>query len=265
MAVPHVAGTCALLLAANPLLQNGELEPILTAAGDPILPGICASNRRLNVDRALRAVIPPAGEIRLDRPRYAAGAQIGLLVADWDLRGAGRCLALVQTAAGDEEVVRLTETDVALGVLRGTIAGRNAPVTPGDGIVEVRDGEDIQVRYFDANDGVDGTGRWCSAGAVADYLPPALTGLEIKPQQAAAVIDLQTSEPTRVEVRHGTAAAGPYDRMQRDPAWTDRHSINLPDLAPNVPYYFVLALTDEAGNETLAGDNGQAYSFITGP
>ena len=70
MAAPHVSGTCALLLAANPLLRCDELQQILTATADPIAPGICSSNGRLNVYNALRAVIPPEGTIRMDRAYY---------------------------------------------------------------------------------------------------------------------------------------------------------------------------------------------------
>ncbi len=115
MAAPHVSGTCALLLAANPLLRCDELPQILTTTGDPIASGICSSNGRLNVYNALRAVIPPEGTIRMDRAYYPAGADIGLLVADWNLRGSGHCDVLIETsgrrpgdgdATGDQRVAR---------------------------------------------------------------------------------------------------------------------------------------------------------------
>ena len=62
MAAPHVSGACALLLSANPLLTCEELQEILTTTGDPIASGICSSNSRLNVYKALRAAIPPDGD-----------------------------------------------------------------------------------------------------------------------------------------------------------------------------------------------------------
>ena len=86
MATPHVSGACALLLTANPFLTCDEVEQMLLSTGDPIAQGICASNARLNVGRAMRAAVPPEGSVRFDRPVYAEGDEITILLADWDLR-----------------------------------------------------------------------------------------------------------------------------------------------------------------------------------
>jgi len=40
------------------------------------------------------------------------------------------------------------------------------------------------------------------------------------------------------------------------------HSIQLSGLTAPAQYWFVVAITDEAGNRTLADDNGQSYSFV---
>lgn len=263
LAAPHVSGTCALLLAANPFLRCDELHRILTATADPIGPGICASNGRLNVYAALRAVIPPEGTIRMDRTYYAQGADIGLLLADWHLRGAGQFTVSIETAGGDQEIVTLKETNVSLGVLRGTIASRNAPVRPGDGILQVHDGEGIQARYLDADDGLGHAGQWRQAIAVADFKPPAVVSVEAKPQGTTATVEVRTSEPTRAEVRFGETSTGPFVSIQKDPAWSTQHSIQLRGLAPQTQYYFVVGITDEVGNEAVADNNGQNYSFTT--
>jgi subtilisin family serine protease len=263
LAAPHVSGACALLLAADPFLRCDEVHRILTATGDPIQPGICASNGRLNVYAALRAVIPPEGTIRMDRTYYAEGTDIGLLLGDWHLRGVGHFTVSVETAGGDQEIVTLRETNVALGVLRGTIASRNAPVTLGDGILQVHDGEGIEARYLDADDGLGHADQWRQAIAVADFKPPAVVSVEAKPQASAATIEIRTSEPTRAEVRFGEKATGPFVSTQKDPALSEQHSIPLRGLAPQTRYYFVVAITDEAGNEAVADNNGQNYSFAT--
>jgi hypothetical protein len=265
LAAPHVSGTCALLLAANPFLRCDEVHRILTATADPIGAGICASNGRLNVYAALRAAIGPEGTIRMDRTYYAQGTDIGLLLADWHLRGAGAFVVFVETAGGDQEIVTLKETNVSLGVLRGTIASQNAPVRPGDGILQVHDGEGIQARYLDADDGLGHAGQWRQAIAVADFKPPAVVSVEAKPQGATATIEVRTSEPTRAEIRFGETAGGPFISIQRDPALSTQHSISLRGLAHQTQYYFVVAITDEAGNEAVADNNGQNYSFATLP
>ena len=58
MATPHVAGACALLLAANPTLSVADLKQALLASVDPVVPGQCVTGGRLNVNRALTAILP---------------------------------------------------------------------------------------------------------------------------------------------------------------------------------------------------------------
>jgi hypothetical protein len=262
MAAPHVSGACALLLAADPLLRCDELKQILSTTADPIQPGICSSNGRLNVYEALRAVIPPEGTIRMDRVYYAEGADISLLLADWRLKGAGHQTVLIEASSGDQETVTLKETSVSLGVFRGTIASRNAAVKLGDGILQVHDGDGIQARYMDANDGSGPADQWRYASAVADYRPPAVLSVDVKLQSSATTIELRTSESTRAEVRYSKTSGGPYDLIERSATLSDRHSISLHGLTPQTRYYFVVALTDEAGNGALADNNGQDYSFV---
>jgi subtilisin family serine protease len=262
MAAPHVSGACALLLAANPLLRCDELSQILTATADPITPGICSFNGRLNVYEALRAVILPEGTIRMDRAHYLQDADISLLMADWDLKGAGQCTVLVETAGGDQEIVTLRETSVSPGVFRGAITSENTPVKLGDGVLQVHDGEGIQARYLDANDGSGHTGQWRSASAVADYKPPSVVSLETTSQGRVTIVEFQTSEPTRAEVRFGQTSGGPYLSIQRDLVLSEQHSVQLRGLTPGTQYYLVVAITDEAGNEALADNDGQSYSFV---
>jgi len=262
MAAPHVSGACALLLAANPFLRSDELQQILTATADPIQPGTCSSNGRLNVYGALRAVIPPEGTIRMDRARYAEGAEIGLLLADWRLRGAGHCTVLLGAASGDQETVTLMETDVSLGVFRGAIASLNETVKPGDGILEVHDGEGIQAHYLGGDDGLGHAAQGPYAIAVADYKPSTILSLEIKPQGPATTIEFRTSEPTRAEVRYGKTSGGPYDRIEKDSGLSEQHSIQLHGLTLQTRYYLIVAITDEAGNEAVADNGGQSYSFV---
>ncbi len=262
LAAPHVSGTCALLLAANPYLRSDELQQILRATGDPIAPGTCASNARLNVYQALRAVIPLAGSIRTDRVYYPEGTEIDLLLADWHLRGAGLATALVETSGGDLETITLQESAVALGILRAALARRNAAAVPGDGILEARDGEGIHVRYLDTDDGSGHVGQWRSAIAVADYQAPTVLRLEVNPQNVAATVEFHTNEPTRAEIRYFEGAAtSPV--TQRDLGWSDHHVIELRGLDVQTRYRFFVVLTDKADNTTLADNNGPGYTFIT--
>lgn len=261
MAAPHVSGACALLLAANPFLTCDEVADMLTAGVDPIASGICASNGRLNLYGALRTAIPAEGTIRLDRAAYREQADLGILLADWDLRGTGQQVVLIEAGSGDQEMVALAETPVALGVFRGKVPTQSGAAEPGDGILQVQHGESIFARYVDGD--VSGqAGRWRQAEAIADYQAPSVYNLVIETRGRTATIDVLTSEPTRAVVRYGTTCGGPYERTARGAELADEHAIPLRGLIPHTQYCFVVALVDEAGNEILADNAGGGYTFV---
>ncbi|MHC4153385.1 MAG: S8 family serine peptidase [Planctomycetota bacterium] len=59
MATPHVAGACALVWSANPVLTNRDVKDILLRTTEPTLPGLCVSEGRLNLYNAiLEAGVP---------------------------------------------------------------------------------------------------------------------------------------------------------------------------------------------------------------
>lgn len=263
MAAPHVSGACALLLSADPLLTCDEVHEILTTTGDPIAAGICSSNSRINVYEALRAAIPSAGLIRLDQERYGRNSRVGVFLADWDLRDVGQQAVLVESSGGDEEIVVLTETDSSRGVFRGGLLASHTPVTAGDGILQLEDGQNITVRYLDAEDGLGSVDQWREAAAAADFNPPAVLDVQIDVSGVTATIDLLTDEIARAEVRYTTISGGPYDLMKSESRLSELHSINLNGLSPQTTYHFVLAVTDEAGNEAVLDNVGQPYSFVT--
>lgn len=263
MAAPHVSGACALLLSANPSLTCDELHGIVTATGDPIAMGITGSDGRLNVYEALRGAIPPAGSLRLDGEEYADGARARVLLADWDLRGAGSQAVFLQTDDGDEEVVTLTETEVSLGVFTGEILVQNAAVVPGDGVVQAQDGQSILARYLDEQDGLGNADQWRQAAAMADFVPPTVLDLQVQVRGATVTVSLLTDEPALAEIRYSKIDGGPYDLTEGETQLGELHSIDVSDLSTQTRYYFVVSLTDGAGNETLADNAGQPYSFLT--
>ncbi len=262
MAGAYVAGSCALLLAANPLLRCDELHALLTSTADRIPSGICSSNGRLNLYAALRAAIPTAGTIRMDRESYGAGAEIHLLVADWNLRWAGSRTVSVEGAGGDKETVTLRETVTALGVFTGSIVNQNALPRSGDSVLEARDGESITARYLDADDGTGRINTWRQATASADYTPAGVLPPKTTPSGATMTVEFQTTEPARAEVRYGKTAGGPFTLTATDTALGTQHRVSLHSLIPQTLYYFVVAITDEAGNAAIANSGGKGYSFI---
>jgi hypothetical protein len=263
MAAPHVSGACALLLSADPLLTCDEVQEIITTTGDPIAAGICSSNSRLNVYEALRAAIPSAGFVRLDQERYGQDSRVGIFLADWDLRDTGQQVVLAESGSGDEEIVTLAETDASRGVFGGDLLTARTPVTAGDGTLQLEDGQSITVRYLDAGDSFGNLDQWREAVAAADFSPPVILDVQIDVSGVTATIDLLTDEIARAEVRYTTISGGPYDLTKGESRLGDLHSINLNGLSPQTTYHFVIAVTDEAGNEAVLDNAGQPYSFVT--
>ncbi len=264
MATPHVTGACALLLAANPLLAIEEVERIVLSTGDPIAAGICASNSRLNVGRAMHAAVPSEGAVRFDQPAYAKGDEIGVLLADGDLGGTGTQSVSVVTDGGDEEEVTLAETLNASGVFRDVVGSESGGPRPGDGRIQAEHGERIVVRYLNADDGSATAGQWIEAYAHADYQAPALTEQTVEIRGATARIELLTSEPTRAEIRYADTQDGPFSLNVKDAELSGRHAITIGKLTAATTYYFLVALADEAGNEAIVDNEGRYYSFEIG-
>jgi len=261
MAAPHVTGTCALLLAANPFLTYEEVEELVLSRGDSIAAGICSSNSRVNVARALQGAVPPEGFVRLDRAVYSQDDEIEILLADWDLRNAGTQSVLVETQTGDTEELPLAETASAKGVFRGSVVVERAEAQRGDGQVQAEDGARLTVRYWHSQGASGGIPRWVETEARVDYEPPGIVDKTVETRGPTVRIELTTSEPTRAEIRCGDTPGGPYLLRAADAELSDRHSISLGRLVPGRQYYYVVALVDEAGNEAIVDDGGRDYSI----
>jgi subtilisin family serine protease len=262
MAAPHVVGACALLLSVNPLLTYARLYDILTKTADPIEPGICASDGRLNLFKAMHAVLPSRGYITLDHDYYGRLSRVGVLLADWDIKGNGSQDITLMTKEGDSETLILTETTPTLGIFAGTIATDVGTPKVEDGIVQVSHGQVIAAMYFDANDGA-GTAAINLDSAVADYQPPKVSHVQVETLGRTATVEVVTDELTKAKVRCGLACGGPYIVEQEDKVVSIYHKIKLPLLSLRTDYYFVIDLVDLVGNKATADCEGLCYTFTT--
>ena len=110
MATPHLAGACALLLSANPLLNVASLKHALLSTVDTNLPGLCVSGGRLNVARALAGVsstwitITPTGGTNVP-PGDFATVTVGLHAGDL---AAGSYTGQLIIACNDLDTPRVT-------------------------------------------------------------------------------------------------------------------------------------------------------------
>ncbi len=252
IACPHIAGACALLLSANPLMTYDEVYGILMRTADPIAPGICLSDGRVNLSEAMHAVVPSRGYINLDHGYYACGSVAGMLLVDWDLKGKDSQEATIVTGSGDLEKVVLTETTPAFGVFTGTISIGSGEPNTGDDTVQVSFGEVITAIYFDANDGT-GNAAVAMDSALMDCEVPTVLDVQVETRGHVASITFMTNEPTRAQIRCGLARGGPYTLVKEDAVMVTNHTVELQPLVINTDYYFVIDLVDASGQRDRGG------------
>jgi parallel beta-helix repeat protein len=261
-ACPHIAGACALLLSANPFMTFDQVYDVLTRTADPVSPGICLSNGRINLSGAMHAVIPSRGYISFDSDYYASPDGVRMLLVDWDLKGVGTQQATIMTSGGDLEKVVLTENNSVPGIFTGSISTGDGQMGRDDGTIQVSPNDVITAIYFDSNDGT-GNPAATMDSAVVDAEAPVLLNLRIDTQGRAANITFSTDEPAEAVVRCGLAPGGSYVFTQQDFIISSHHTLKLRPLSLNKDYYFVIDLTDRVGNKVTADNNGSYYSFTT--
>jgi subtilisin family serine protease len=262
MAAPHVSGACALLLSANPFLRYSELYDILVRTTDPISPEVSTSGGRLNLFKAMHGVIPSRGYISIEHDYYASGSQVRVLLADWDVGGSGSQEVSLMTKRGDAEALVLSEATRVPGIFEAAIQTDTGEPHVQDGLVQVAHEEVIAAVYFDANDG-GGYPTITMDSAITDYEPPAVVDGKVKTKGRTATIEVITDEPSAARIRCGPSCGGPYDISEEDAVITIYHKIKLPLLSLNTDYYFVVDLTDAAGNMATRDNDGQCYTFST--
>ena len=262
MACPHVAAACAILLSAYPGINVLELEQILMNSTDPTTPSTCKSGR-LNLHKALLQIIDPNGTLLLDRSAYMCTATATALVWDLNLVGAGTHSVVFTTNGGDSETLVLAQRGPSPASFAASVPLSAAEVIPGDGALQVSHGQFITATYTDAN---DGTGKPVTRTdtAVVDCQGPAVSRVQVSGLiRREAIITIETDEPTITQIRCGLTCGGPYTIEQRDIELGTSHSFQLFSLADERNYYFVIDLTDAAGNTTTADNEGLCYSFTT--
>src|SRR2546428_440809 len=121
------------------------------------------------------------GVIGMDRSVYQSTATVGIKVIDTGLNvdpGAPDTvdINMTSTTEATPEVVTLTETANASSVFAGSINLVNGPANPGDGLLQVANGDTITAEYFDNDDGLGGRSA-CSSTKLGDATTPCIRRL----------------------------------------------------------------------------------------
>ncbi len=260
MSCPYVAGACAFLLSANPMLKSDEVYDILMETVDPIADGICLSDGRLNLAAALLAAASSKGRIVLDSDYYSCSAVVSVSIVDTDLKGYGTQPVTLATNTGDSETVLLTEIPSTAGAFTGTISTALDNVNVEDGTLQVRHNRTITAVYEDEDDGT-GAAVTVLGTAEVDCEPPKVFNVRIGVPGREPVIRFETDEPTTARVLCGFTCGGPYIIEGSDPNLTTAHAIKLIGVLPQTEYFYIIEAADAMGNDMVAINKGRCYSF----
>jgi parallel beta-helix repeat protein/predicted outer membrane repeat protein len=261
-ACPHVSGACALLLSAYPTLNVDQIYDILMETVDPIEPGICSSNGRLNVFKAMQTGPGPEGSVELDRDYYSCSDQISISMKDSDLEGAGSHTVAVTTNRGDSETVTLFETGPIPGIFEVSVGTTPDDPNIEDGILQTSHDVVITVTYEDSNDGT-GNPATATDTAVADCQGPVISNVQIDAVGPRPTVTFETDEPTTAQVRYGLACGGPYTIEADTPDLATQHAIELIGVVPQTDYFFIIEAIDRVGNTSVDANAGACYPFTT--
>ncbi|MHC4315540.1 MAG: S8 family serine peptidase [Planctomycetota bacterium] len=259
MACPHVAGACALLLSTNPLLTYDEVYDFLMETVDPISPGICIADGRLNLNNA----IPSKGYLNLDRDYYMCSDVVSIFLIDYDLRRQDTHAVNITTTGGDSETLLLTKDVQRSGGFTATISVDTMNVMTEDGKLQVRHDQIITAAYEDAN---DGTGNPATAEdtAVVDCEAPVISNVLVEGAGTVwARILFETDEPTIGQVRCDLACGEPYAFVGENAVLAMTHTVNISGLSRGKSYYFIIDAVDTAGNRITDDNKNACYSFVT--
>ncbi len=209
------------------------------------------------------------GVVQMDKNRYQSSATVNIRLVDTDLNADPNATdsAVVNMTSDTEtspEAVTVTETGNATSVFAGSITLQNNPVpTPGDGFLQVQNGNNITASYLDSDDGLGGSGNTTDT-AVVDDSPPVISGVGVTNVRFnRATINWATDELADSLVRYGTSV--PPGLVTSDPVRVTSHSVRLTQLTESTTYFFSVQSADEAGNVAIADNGGAYFQFTTPP
>jgi hypothetical protein len=255
MACPHVAGACALILSKNPELTVDNVYDILITKTDAISEGICHSNGRINIRKAVKSV-------NFDRCQYTCLDEVNIKLIDFDREGQPQVIVSLQSDGQDYETVVLERANSPWLFTTAVSTEMAGPVIE-DGVLQVSHGQTITVTYEDPNDGT-GYPSTETDHADIDCQNPMILNVQIDTVTCRAVIiKFETDEPSTARIRCGVSCGETYTMIAADPQLTTNHSVVLENLASGTDYYFVIDANDIAGNHTTDNNNDQCYQFTT--
>jgi parallel beta-helix repeat protein len=265
MACPFVAAVCAMMVSIDP--ENSDpnrIEEILKTTVDPISPEICVSGR-INAHKALLKTAVYRGYLYLDKEVYSCNDNVEIELHEADPVVAASYPVTITTEKGDHETIELYETETP-NIFRAAIPTRTDPndgsQITGNGFLELLDGNSFTVTYIDANDGL-GNPAIVEASGYADCVFPEVTYVTADIPGPEPKVSFAATEQTTARLLLSNSCGGPSVIELEETSFKDEHSFTISPIAPYTDFYFMIEVSDIAGNTTIEDNNGLCYSFTT--
>jgi hypothetical protein len=207
MAAPHVSGVAALMLSANPALDNVAIRESLNLTADPLTgetepPTLCGSGI-VNAHRALQAVLPGqdsaptitfaapvdgavvAGTVEVEMRAADVEDPDGELSVEWNLDGGALQAATFQAATGtftaDWDTAQTEDGEHALGALVTDSAGNTGEAVISVSVANQGPPPSVHIADLDGYSGRYFWIIWYAAVdiAVKDHLGAAVSGARV--------------------------------------------------------------------------------------
>jgi len=196
------------------------------------------------------------GIVTTDRKVYSAYDTINIEVRDTNAL-APLTVNVNSTSETTPESVILTEVVLGAGIWTGSI-NTEFGFQIADGILQVREGDDITVCYDDAN-----PVHTNCATAVVDSSGPIITNVGVKDlTNAVATVIWDTDEPSTSKVYYGETPS-----LEKTPVeFTGlmvNHEVQLIGLKTDTLYYYDVESADRYGHTTRDTNGGSHYTFRT--
>ncbi len=195
---------------------------------------------------------------------YGCSDLLEITMVDIDLAGTGTHQVEVYSSTETvPESVILTEIPAGSAVFIGTFPTTDAPAAGGDGFLSTADGDNVTVRYIDADDGLGGINLERTDSASIDCLPPVISNVQISNiTGSSADVTWDTDVIANSSVTYEDNSP-PSALNESDSSFVTGHAISLTGLSECATYYLYVGSSDVYGN-TVADDNsGAYYSFTT--
>lgn len=196
---------------------------------------------------------PNGGFILLDRTSYTAPGVMQVEVIDPARVANSSVNVLVKSTTEPAGETYVLNSAGNYGAFTGAVATVVGPAAV-DGRLEIHNGDAIEADYNDSG------GNPQTATAMADLVPPVLTGVTVTTDVGVTTITWQTSKPASSIVRYGTNLT--FNLAATDSALITSHAIRLGRLIAGRTYQFYVASADAAGNSGTNNNSGAYYSFV---